>query len=479
MDAYSLGTYLREAREKLELTLDDAVQTLRIKRQFLESFEGGEFEIGDRSEMQVRGLLRNYARFLRLDEETVIRYYESTKGGGRDRRRGRGRRRETPPPEPRPPRTRRGKTSRDRRRRRPPDQPDDATTPNPTRITPPPADNATTATPMWGEQRQAERQRLGGVLNVIAFLLIGGVALAVIFFVAMQVINQSAFDSDDSSPDILRELPAQPTRTPAPTFTPRPVATDQPSLQHIYTGSGVALTIEMQQRGFVSIRTDGRDQMARLFTPGEIIEFNALEEIVVETSNAAALNVIYNGQQQGSFGARGQAATITFTEERYNISTGPGPQPIIPPTSTIPPTADNLAATLMFIRTPTATDGPSPTPTDTPTITPTATITPTPTDTPTVTPTPTITDTPTITPTPAATPKMTPPTTTPYKPPTTAEAPPTAEHHPDAISDGHLAAAQHAGKHHADADEKPLTLDEKRRIRVWLGITVNDSKHDH
>lgn len=261
---------------------------------------------------------------------------------------------------------------------------------------------------MWGEQRQAERQRLGGVLNVIAFLLMGGIALAVIFFVAMQVINQSAFDGDEDSPDILRELPAQPTRTFAPTFTPRPIATDQPSLQHIYTGSGVALTIEMQQRGFVSIRTDGRDQMARLFTPGEIIEFNAQEEIVVETSNAAALNVIYNGQQQGSFGARGQAAVITFTEERYNISTGPGPQPIIPPTATVPPTADNLAATLIFVRTPTATDGPSPTPSDTPTATSTPTVTPTPSDTPTVTATPTITLTPTITPTPSDTPTITP-----------------------------------------------------------------------
>ncbi len=417
MDAYSLGRYLRETRETLELTLDDAVNTLKIRRRILESFEQGNFSIGDASDVQIRGFIRNYARFLRLDETVILQYYQSALLNQRTGRRG-GKRAEKPT-------RRRERTASDkpgkkaikqsRRNRRPPDEvavlptvPRKLTDTNPTMPRP------VIAGAMMGEQREAERDRVNSIVNVIIILLVGGMALAIIFFVMVELLSQSDSAADGESPDILRQLPQQPSRTPAPTFTPRPVATDQPPLQQIYTGVGVAVTIEMQQRGWLSIQTDGRDQFARVFVPGELIEFNALEEIVVQTSNAAALNVIYNGQQQGSFGARGQAATITFTPERYAINTGPGPQPLIPPTATESPTPDNLAATLMSARTPTSTPGPSPTPTitplpsDTPTITPTPSDTPIPSNTPTITPTPTVTLTPSITPTPSNTPTITP-----------------------------------------------------------------------
>jgi cytoskeletal protein RodZ len=72
MDAHSLGRYLRESRESRELTLDDAVDTLKIRRIVLESFEQGDFNVVDASPVQVRGFLRNYARYLSLDEDLVI-----------------------------------------------------------------------------------------------------------------------------------------------------------------------------------------------------------------------------------------------------------------------------------------------------------------------------------------------------------------------------------------------------------------------
>jgi cytoskeleton protein RodZ len=67
MDPSALGRYLRESREAKELTLEDAVTALRIRRPILEAFEQGDFSLVE-TPVQVRGLLRNYARFLDLEE---------------------------------------------------------------------------------------------------------------------------------------------------------------------------------------------------------------------------------------------------------------------------------------------------------------------------------------------------------------------------------------------------------------------------
>ena len=94
MDAYSLGQYLREAREANEIEIADVVAKLRIRQPILESFEAGEFEVRGVPEIQIRGLLRIYARFLELDEDHVLLLYdqmrfalEKGRHGGRGRRR--------------------------------------------------------------------------------------------------------------------------------------------------------------------------------------------------------------------------------------------------------------------------------------------------------------------------------------------------------------------------------------------------------
>ena len=76
MDLLAFGQFLREAREQREISLDEAVKTLKIQRRILESFEEGDFSQGG-SPVQVRGMLRNYARFLRLEEDIVLQHYET------------------------------------------------------------------------------------------------------------------------------------------------------------------------------------------------------------------------------------------------------------------------------------------------------------------------------------------------------------------------------------------------------------------
>src|SRR6185436_7336624 len=77
MDAQALGRYFRETREAKELTLEDAERALRIRQRILESFELGQFTFSDSSDVQIRGFIRNYARFLGLEEDRVVGYYEA------------------------------------------------------------------------------------------------------------------------------------------------------------------------------------------------------------------------------------------------------------------------------------------------------------------------------------------------------------------------------------------------------------------
>ncbi|MDX1995367.1 MAG: DUF4115 domain-containing protein [bacterium] len=99
MDLFSLGLYLKDTREAKEIALDKVERDLRIRRKVLESFEAGDFNLPELSPVQLRGFLRNYARYLGLDDERVVLLYEAAIQNANRRsrgRRGREQRRERP-----------------------------------------------------------------------------------------------------------------------------------------------------------------------------------------------------------------------------------------------------------------------------------------------------------------------------------------------------------------------------------------------
>jgi hypothetical protein len=181
-----------------------------------------------------------------------------------------------------------------------------------------------------------------------------------------------------------------------------------------YSGRGVLVSIEMTQRTWIRFVADDIELYAGVAPPGTIFEFSASNTIVVTASNAQALNVIYNGQQQGMLGGRGQRIDITFTPSNMQLLMGAGFEPTSEFSPTPLPTSNVDVSALIQQLTPSPTSGPSPTPTATftpsltPSITFTPSITPTPSDTPTATSTPTHTFTPGPTATPSDTPTITP-----------------------------------------------------------------------
>ena len=361
MDAGALGQYLRDAREANEIELEDVVARLRIRRLILEAFEAGEFAAAGMSDIQVRGMLRNYARHLELDEEHVLQLYEGARYGETERRGGRSSNRAANPP-------------------------------------------AAMQSIDLAEKRAARR---GSLLRAVALLAVSLAAIAIIVFVTYALIDSEINDAplgESPRAEFIADRPPTATFTPSPAFTPT-APTPTPSNRVRYSGNGVLASIQINQRTWIRVSADAVEQFAGVAAPNTLLEYTAIGEITITASNAMALDVIWNGQQQGQFGGRGQQVDMTLTVDRIDYSAGAAgaPSPALSPTLR----PSDVAATLLARWTPTGAAGPSPTPTDTATATPapsdTAAATATASNTPTRAPTATATDTPTITLTPTLT----------------------------------------------------------------------------
>lgn len=68
-DTSSLGAQLKQAREKLQLSIEEVAQKTNLKKSHLESLENDIFILQNVAPTFVRGYVRNYLRFLRLPEE--------------------------------------------------------------------------------------------------------------------------------------------------------------------------------------------------------------------------------------------------------------------------------------------------------------------------------------------------------------------------------------------------------------------------
>jgi hypothetical protein len=412
MDAQALGRYLRQTRETKELTLTDAEQSLKIRSRILESFELGDFNIPDSNNVQLRGFMRNYARFLGLDEDRVLQYYDAALVNGE--------RQQSLLPRPR------------RKKNKRETQPTHAA---PVSYAPRTITDTQPILPPLPTTPLVERRRSSGstMLNLLVRMLVALAALSVIIFVAVQLIgpNFSVSETSSTPSNILGQLPPTLTVTLGASATPLPLPT-VPQTQTNYAGQGLLVEIEMVQRAWLSISADGVQQYEGIARPGEQMQYSALDNITMTTSSGEALNVIYNGQRQPTLGARGQRVDVVFRMSGVEISTGPGFAPTPIESNTPLPTPTDPQGTLIAQQTPSATEGPSPTASNTPTITntPTVTFTPsltfTPSETPTITQTPSNTVPPTNTFTASPPPSDTPLPTATYTPSITPTPSPTA-----------------------------------------------------
>ena len=76
-----MGAYLRAARSRRRVSIDRAAEQTRIRADFLMRMESDEFDF--LAPAYVRGFLKNYARFLRVDPEPLLEEFDTRWGGGR------------------------------------------------------------------------------------------------------------------------------------------------------------------------------------------------------------------------------------------------------------------------------------------------------------------------------------------------------------------------------------------------------------
>jgi cytoskeletal protein RodZ len=76
-----MGAYLRDARRRRRVSIERAAEETRIKADFLMRMESDEFDF--LAAAYVRGFLRTYARYLRVDPEPLTREFDRRFGTGR------------------------------------------------------------------------------------------------------------------------------------------------------------------------------------------------------------------------------------------------------------------------------------------------------------------------------------------------------------------------------------------------------------
>ncbi|HEY1764713.1 MAG TPA: helix-turn-helix domain-containing protein, partial [Opitutaceae bacterium] len=67
----TIGERLEDARKKRGISIREAAEATKIRGEYLQKFEGNQFEIG-LTDIYTRGFLRGYANYLRLPADRIL-----------------------------------------------------------------------------------------------------------------------------------------------------------------------------------------------------------------------------------------------------------------------------------------------------------------------------------------------------------------------------------------------------------------------
>ncbi|MFP4396201.1 MAG: RodZ domain-containing protein [Anaerolineales bacterium] len=256
-----LGVWLRRTRESHQLTLEEAEEALRIRKRYLQALEVSDYAALP-GEIQARGFLRNYARFLGLPVEDVLDRYDAEVQG-------------------RPIQPRMRQTSESAQRR---------FADRPAVFAPPPSET---------EERIAQSRSIP--TNVMIFLL-GMLAFFIVIalgsFVWLQLISPSNAPPPDPA--------VTPTVSDAtPTLTPEGTSDSAPEFVPAQDGL-VHIRLVVQEHAWVSLSADEGIEFQGVAETGQALETSAQEIIIVSTGNGGAFRLYINGADWGVLGEQGE-----------------------------------------------------------------------------------------------------------------------------------------------------------------------------
>lgn len=303
-----IGAQLYSRREMISLTMDEVERHTKLRAVFIKALEEGAFDKLP-SSVQTRGMLANYATFLDLDTDAILlRFADGLQARRHEKY---------------------------------------SETPREMIQT-----EVVTSMPFL-------RSFIAGDLIFGLVMIVSLIALA-IWGVGRVVSSSSDEPAVPAGLNVIGSTPT-PASLIESTFVPvdeNLLAAGTETLAALETplipisDANVAVSVFAVERVFVRISADGKVVFEGRFAPRETRLFEAQDQVVILTGNAAALRVTYNGRDLGFMGNTGEVIT------RVYLLTG-----IATPTATLPPTP---TATLPVTITPVPMITPAATPTNTP-----------------------------------------------------------------------------------------------------------------
>ncbi|HOT91894.1 MAG TPA: DUF4115 domain-containing protein [Anaerolineae bacterium] len=260
-----LGIWLRRARETRQITLEDAEKALRIRRRYLQALEMGDYTALP-GEIQARGFLRNYARYLNLPvEEALARYDAEIQGRPMQPRMRPG------PVEPKPPIVDR-----------------------PTVFSPPPTE---------AEEARASGAHVPGVLfQVLIIALIFSLVVAAGAFIWLQIASRDASSAVTPSATVAE--------------TTAPIIQGTPTVPAAFPASAdgkISTRLVTEENAWISVSADANLVFQGIAAPGQVIEATANEMLLVATGNGGAFHLYINGTDWGPLGKTGEIVRRAWT----------------------------------------------------------------------------------------------------------------------------------------------------------------------
>ena len=260
-----LGLWLRRTRETRQITLPDAEKALRIRRRYLQALEMGDYAALP-GEIQARGFLRNYARYLNLPVEEALARYDAEIQGR--------------PMQPRA----------------------HSAAPLESKALPVNRPSVFSPPPTEAEEAAAPRARIPSfvfqlVLVALAFFII----VAVGSFIWLQIANRDSKTNGAAAPVTTQAQPSNATIVPG---TQNTVST---ALDFVASPDGqVYLRLVANEHAWIRVSTDASIIFEGTATPGQTLETSATEMLIVATGNGGAFELYINGTDWGTLGAPGE-----------------------------------------------------------------------------------------------------------------------------------------------------------------------------
>jgi cytoskeletal protein RodZ len=271
----TLGIWLRRAREEKGIGPSQVESATRIRPRFLEMLETGNFSALPGGDMQARGFLRVYSRYLGLSPDEVIARYESEFHGiarpGSNGSSPNGAHQAL------------------------------ASSAGPSQV---PESNPVVSSVLmapaarrWGA---AEKLMVAGLSFIGVLLAVVGVT----YYLSQRSGDTSLAETLVPQATEARPQAAAQAQAGAPEVTPTFA---------IVADGTVAVTLEATEHTWVHVASDSQTVFRGILSPAEPQTWIGQQMVLVETGNGAGLQVTVNEQLQGPMGERGQVTRRAWT----------------------------------------------------------------------------------------------------------------------------------------------------------------------